>query len=450
MVVILCVPSYYAIDLGGLPQISIRRIATVPLIILYLLYFSTSAQARGRLVWAIRNVRVILIGVIGFFVMIFLSILTSITPPASISDAANALLTWFLPFFAAVSVCKTDRDIMFLVRTVAVCAIFVGIVGIVEVPLQQNLMVRIMPASMYENMLRDQSFVHMLAPQYRNWQYRAPSVFGVSLSFGEFEAFIAPLGAFFLLSGQGVRDRTLGFIVLVTGLLGVWASGARGANLSLVVAVVVFVGLWILRERKVNPFGLLAPTMMAMAVVAFMAVFGLTMVSQRAHDLILGQDDPLSTQARLNQWELAKPKILENPVTGHGLGTGGDVLGYGDPDLLSVDSYPISLMIETGVPSLVFFLMMVGGAIWVSARASLVDLSQRGAMSAGFASALAAFATYRIALSQRENHSLVFVVCGVIVAGAALSSEASATRKSKFARSLPQGSARRSKQEHRV
>jgi O-antigen ligase len=351
--------------------------------------------------------------------MAILSIMVTVNISQSVSEAVNAILVWFLPFFVGVSVFRTNRDIMLIVRTIVICAIFVAIVGLADFVQEKNLMIRIMPGFMYDNMMQDPSFAHMLIPQYRNGVYRAPSIFGVSLSFGEFAAFVAPLGAFFLLYGSGIRDRALGFVVVLTSFLGVYVSGSRGANGSLIVAIVVLVGLWIVRERKINPYGLLAPTMMAMAVVGFSAILALTMVSNKAHDAIFGVDDPMSTQARVNQWEIGRPKILERPITGYGFATSGIVLAYGDPDFLTVDSYPLTLMIDTGVPSLVFFIMMVGGAIWSSARAFLADLSIEGAIYGPFASALAGFVTYRWALSQTENHTLIFLVCGMIVASTA-------------------------------
>jgi hypothetical protein len=421
MVVILCVPSYYALVVPGLPQISIRRIVLFPFIVLYLLYIASSAQARAHVVYVIEHAKTISIGVVGFLVMIFLSIITSVSFAYSLSDATNAVLTWFLPFFAAASIYKTDRDLMYILRIIAICAICVALLGIVEVPLEKNLMVQIMPESMYEGLISDPSFQRMLEGQYRNGLYRAPSVFGVALSFGEFEAFVAPLGAFFFLFGRGALDRLLGFSVVVTSVLGIWASGSRGANLSLIVAIVVFIALWIARERRFNPRGLLAPMIVTLAVAGFGALFALTMVSHRAHDMVFGAEDDLSTQARFNEMDLAMPQILANPITGHGLATSGSVIGYGsNREGYTVDSYPLSLMVETGVPSLVFFVMMIGGSIWTSARAYLGDPSQRGAINGAFASALAAFAIYRMALSQRENHSLVFIVCGMIAASAAI------------------------------
>ena len=47
-----------------------------------------------------------------------------------------------------------------------------------------------------------------------------------------------------------------------------------------------------------------------------------------------------SDQARYDQWDLALPKILSNPLTGYGFGNAGDVVGYREPNgFVTLDSY---------------------------------------------------------------------------------------------------------------
>jgi hypothetical protein len=425
-VVVLCVPSYYAVIIPALPHISIRRIATVPLIVIWMFYISTSAEARAHVISVMRNAKAIFIGAVGFLVMLFLSILTSVEPFASLSAMTDFLLEWYVPFFAVLTVLRTDREILIYLRIICVSAIFISILGVAELLTERNLMVDLLPDPIYQNLMQDWAFKQMIeTPQFRNGLFRAPSVFGVSLSLGEFGAMIAPLGAFFLLQGRGAADRIFGFMVGTAGVLCVVAGGSRGGYSSLIVGMVVFVGLWALRERKLNPAGLMAPAIMTAGAAGFTALFILFIVWQRAYNTIFGDIDP----GRQEQWRLAIPQIMSNPVTGHGFAEGARVVGYGPKEAPSLDSYVLSLLVETGVPGFVLFVLAVGAALYIAARANVVDPTQRGAMNGALASALGAFLMYRLALSQAENHALMFWMCAMIAVSATLSKLSYATAR---------------------
>ena len=123
-----------------------------------------------------------------------------------------------------------------------------------------------------------------------------------------------------------------------------------------------------------------------------------------------------STDARVIQWELAKPHILSNPITGHGQGTAGDVIGFMSGNFTSVDSYVLTLLVEVGVPGFMFFFGMIACGIWIGLRQYLTNPNRWAALGGPIACSLIAFAVYRLALSQRENHTLFFLLVGVVFA----------------------------------
>jgi O-antigen ligase len=127
--------------------------------------------------------------------------------------------------------------------------------------------------------------------------------------------------------------------------------------------------------------------------------------------MVLGDNDG----DRLLQWEMALPHIIANPVTGHGIGNSGEIVGYGGGGVFSVDSYPITLLVELGVPGLLLFYCMIGFAIWIGLRLYLTDMNEKAAVAGPLACSLVAFAAYRTALSQQENHTLVFMLVGLML-----------------------------------
>ena len=124
-----------------------------------------------------------------------------------------------------------------------------------------------------------------------------------------------------------------------------------------------------------------------------------------------------SDDARRAQWAMAWPHILSNPLTGHGFDMGATVVGYGSfiTNGTSLDSYPVSLLVETGVPGLIFFVLPIAGALWFGAREYLTDPSPRGSIAGGIACAIFAFGVYRLVLSQHENHTLYFLFLGSMI-----------------------------------
>ena len=81
----------------------------------------------------------------------------------------------------------------------------------------------------------------------------------------------------------------------------------------------------------------------------------------------------------------------------------------------SIDSYVLSLLLETGIPGLVFFVGLVLLPVWYGLRNSLSDLSESGAVAGALACSFIAFATNRLVLSQRENHMLIFSLLAIVV-----------------------------------
>ena len=109
---------------------------------------------------------------------------------------------------------------------------------------------------------------------------------------------------------------------------------------------------------------------------------------------------------------MAWPKIFANPVTGYGYLQSGVAIGYVSPDgTITVDSFLLTLLTETGVPSVVFFF----GAAIVAPHISPVGgtfatQAPNGAFGGRLAASIAAFAAYRFFLSQRENMTLFYVM----------------------------------------
>ena len=251
----------------------------------------------------------------------------------------------------------------------------------------------------------------LLLPSVRNGVYRASSLFVVPLSFGEFEIIVAPLGLFFALIRKSPFEKILGWTVAIGSMAGIFASGSRGGYVGFLSGLAVFVLIWSGR-KALGSKGSLAPVIVGLiGALAFMLIITLIIVWPRAHNMVLGGGvTQASDNERAVQWAAGLPFILSNPITGHGFAMGAYAV-----DQTSIDSYMLSLLIETGVPGFLFFAGMMLVPVWMGVRRFVSDTSEAGGMAGAIACSFAAFSVNRLVLSQKENFMLMFTLVAIFI-----------------------------------
>jgi hypothetical protein len=198
----LVIPFYYAIQFPGLPWISVRRLATFTLIAPFLVAAAASSEVRRHIAERVRPSLLLFICAAGFLAVATISVLTSISSTESTSALVDALLSWYVPFFAFIYVAKDKDDVIFLLKIICICAIFNTGAGVVEFFVKHRFFIDIFPKSMLATMIENNPSLANLLPNaqdFRNGLFRASSTFVTPLSFGEFEIIVIPIGLFFLL-----------------------------------------------------------------------------------------------------------------------------------------------------------------------------------------------------------------------------------------------------------
>jgi O-antigen ligase len=411
----LCIPSYYTVQFSGLPWISARRVATFCLLLPFFVAVAASSDVRRQIAERIRTSSLIFICAIGFLVMATLSILTSISRTQSFSDLIDVVLSMYVPFFAMIYVARRKEDITLILKIICFCALFNTTAGVVQFFLRDNFFLHIFPTSMLDALITNNPALANLLPtnyqHFRHGHYRAESSFVTPLSFGEFEIIVIPIGLFFALHREKFFDTILGWAVVFGGVVGIFSSGSRAGFVGVIVSVAAFIAVWSIRTARQSR-GSLGPAIAGLSgFILVGCVISLLFFSHTFHDMVLGgATETNSTQARYDQWAMGIPQIMANPITGHGLGTGGSVISN-----YTIDSYMLSLVLETGIPGLVFFVGMLLLPIWYGLRAYVTDLSEYGAAAGALACSFIAFTENRLVLSQRENHMLIFCLLGIVV-----------------------------------
>lgn len=413
LVVIICVPYYYMVQFGDLPWLSIRRIVAFAFITTFLLAVASSAHVRRQIASRASSSPLIIICAVGYLVMAIISLPESGLFAYSTSALVDAILTWYVPFVAVIYVAKNENDLILILKVISFCAILNSGLGVVEFYFKHRFLADVFPRGMLASLAQSNPMLQTLADgtaSYRNGIFRACSIFLSPLSFGEFEVMVIPIGLFFAMHRQSFFEKCLGWTAVISGIAGIFVSGSRGGYVGFIASMATFVVIWSIR-RAISQRNSLMPALVGtMGAVTFAIVLALILFWPRAHNMVLGGGaEEASTQGRWVQWAAAWPLLKSNPIIGHGFVTGGFDIGS------SIDSYVISLLLETGVPGFLFFTGMVLLPIWYGVRAYLTDLTEAGATAGAIACSFTAFAFYRLVLSERENHFLMFSLLGIVV-----------------------------------
>jgi O-antigen ligase len=410
----LIIPFYYTVQFSGLPWISARRLATFTLIAPFLVAVAASSDVRRQIAERVRASLLIFICATGFLAVAALSVLTSISPTESTSALADAVLSWYVPFFAMIYIARDNDDLVLILKIICLCAIFNTGAGVVEFFLKHRFFIDIFPKGMLATMIENNPTLANLLPNaqdFRNGLFRASSTFVTPLSFGEFEIIVIPIGLFFLLHRESIFERVLGGVVAFGGIVGIFCSGSRGGFVGVIASVAVFVAFYSIRKAKTSKASLTPAIAGMVGLIGFGCVIGAINLSHGFHDMVLGGAAQAgSTDARYLQWAAGTPFIKSNPITGHGFGLGGLIIGLGQ-----IDSYILSLVVETGIVGFVFFLGLLALPVWYGLRNYLSDMSESGALAGVLACSFIGFTMNRLVLSQKENHMLFFSLLAIAV-----------------------------------
>jgi O-antigen ligase len=407
------IPFYYMLQFPGLPWISARRLATFALFTPFLTAIAASSDVRRHIAERIRTSSPIVICAAGYLALAVLSIATSMLATESFSGLIDAVLSWYVPFLAMIYIARGIDDVVFILKIICVCALFNTAAGVVEFRLQHRFFIDIFPGGMLSTLIENNPTLQALLPSagdFRNGLFRASSIFVTPLSFGEFEIVTIPIGLFFALHRESLSERALGWAVVFGGFLGIFISGSRGGWVGVMLSLGVFVAIWSIRQVMKSKASLVPAIAGLVGVIGFGTIIALIFGSHSIHDTVLGGAAQAgSTEARYGQWIAAIPFIKANPITGHGFSLGGYVIGS------SIDSYVLSLLIETGIPGLMFFAGLLLIPVWYGLRNYLSDRSEAGAAAGAVACSFVAFTSNRLVLSQKENHTLMFSLLAIVV-----------------------------------
>lgn len=408
-------PNYLALEIPGLPWITVNRLFGGPLLFLLLYFASTSRPFRDRMIEILSSAgwiwkMVVALSIVGLFAN-FLSPYVYV----SFNKYFNNQIVWTAIFFAAVWVFQKPGSITVWAKVFVLLAIGTSLIGIIEADRRQILWANSIPFFLK---IEDPSVIRLLDGVYRFGQYRISATTMSPLTFAEFLALSTPFLLYFLMTSRNAfvwaallaADALIFVAILNTdarlGMVG-WflAHGAMG-----------FLFGW--RAWRASKTSLLGPAV-TLSYPALLIVFtGLIFSIGRLRVLVLGDGSgAASDNARAIQREMMWPVLAKSPLIGYGTATAANKLGYkGGGDVLTLDSYFITIALDYGVLGFLLFYGLVVGGIFFASRLALDKSNPESKIAIPIAVCLCSYLLIKMVLSQVANNTILFMILGALTA----------------------------------
>lgn len=410
-------PVYAVIKVGALPGMNLQRALIIVLLglwVLALIFGRKNADFLFRRI--VRHwVPVSLFAVLMFWK--FLSVTRSDEPFRSAYLATYEFVVYFLVFLAALTVWRTPRQIRRALLVLVAGSVLVSLVGVYESFVEYNIFASFVPISSEFTQIA-------LDPKIRG-EYRVQSTFEHPLALAEYLLFIVPLAAFTAMRSRAALWRVVGALAVLLGVFVVWETGSR-SPLAIMIMLVIAYAVYKVLSVKRTPISVgltlvFLPLVFAAIVVGFGAVSGLA--GGRT------AEEAGSTQVRTKQLDDGLPLVADEPLLGYGPGRSGAEIGISTPEgVFTVDNYYLTLVLESGVPALALFVLLLGFFIWKAMRLGWGRPGFLHGFAGAMSLALVGFAIFLSVLSLIQVFPLIFIAFALLLCVADVSAAKGASR----------------------
>jgi hypothetical protein len=411
-------PTYLAISLPGLPWISLLRIIAIPLAVFFLVSLSVSKQFRAYTYDSVTSINSMWICAIGFSIVQFLTTFISAAPLDSAQLVFDQHLNFTLIFLIGCVVFRKHNMVEKYFVLLCLLSTFIIIITFIE-----NYQKHIIWAEHIPNILHPPSphLKVVLESTYRMYTniYRAKATFLTPLALAEFISLITPFFIYFGMSKIKLPVRALCFLMIPATFIAVRMTDARLGVVGVFVSVLMYGLLWSYQRWRSNPRDLFAAATVFGYPAAFLAAVGAIFASTRLSNMVFGGGAHAgSTEARFTQLGMASSAFWQQPW-GHGAGRSGAEMGFSKDAFITIDNFFITLQLDYGLFGIIFwygmFLIGIGAALFHSMM-DRYSRSPEAGLLVPIAVSLTAFLIIKWVHGQDENHSIYFMMLGMISA----------------------------------
>lgn len=407
-------PSYVAFNLPGLPWISMTRGALLIVLLLFVWNLSTSSEMRAKTRDAVSGMPMAVRAFWLFWVTTVVSLGFSNSISASLIKFVNNQIYWTMVLFLTAILASRPGFTMKVARTVVIASGIVLLYSLYEYSIQRVPWLDYLPSFLQIDPVLLATLMDSQARAGTNI-YRVRGPYAAALYFSEFLTMVFP----FFLHFTFKERRPIQFMLLAAGTMACFAvmvmTDARSAMIGFIVATFLYLFYNALRGWTISSLSILNTGVLF----AYPVILGILSLIvwfwRRAHVMVLGGGQhEASSNARNVQWEMAWPKIFAYPL-GHGVGRGGLALGYANlGGEGTVDSYFITVMMDSGFLALPLFMATFLIPAWYAFKHHRASVTPEEQLLAPLSLALINFAIVKSVLSSEASVPLAFVFVGCI------------------------------------
>jgi hypothetical protein len=411
-------PGYLALQLPGLPYITMSRLTGGPLALVFVVCLSISPRLRQDLARALGGSPYTWRAFAVFVFIELVSIAFSKNMGFSIEKFVNAQLTWTAVFFLSCYLFARPGVVEKWAATLWAATVAVCLLGFWEyhrhgVPWQGHI-----PHFL---MVQDPSALLSIMGMSRAGTgiYRIQSTFTTPLTLGQFLALGVPFVLQFAMGPYRFWLRVAAFFTVALMVVCALLTQGRSSAGSFLVTGMLYMFYWAyrrFRQREDNFIGSLivwSYPLMGLAVLAASVFIG-----KIRRKVWGGGETANSNLARVTQYHTGIPMVLRHPW-GYGMGRGAETLGFTIPGgLVTIDTYYLMIALEYGVIGFLVFYSMFLWTIYKGGRAALQKDGQSRDRSflAPAVICLTNFVIIAAVFSQQDNNPLIFMALGMVVA----------------------------------
>jgi len=352
--------------------------------------------------------------VAGLAIMSLLSVGVSKTPPETLNFLIVISLYLYCTFFIALHVFRVPGRALRVAYTLWGILVFNCLIGLWEGRLQALPWANHIPSLLQPH---DPVILKILAFHARaaSGIYRIQGRFTTSLGLAEFIGLLTPFVVHFLINGKTIQIRLAALASIPILFMAVIGTDSRLALISFFLSFIFYVIVWAVQRWTKNKGSIVGPAMVLAYPFLFAMIITASFTVHRIHDAVWGGGAAqASTLARQGQMQKGVPMVLSHPW-GHGLGTGSATLQYANPaGEYSIDSYYLSLGLELGPIGLGVFIAIFISALFYCLIIMINSNDEELLLAAPLSITMCNFMLSKTIFSQVDNHSMVFMLLGLI------------------------------------
>jgi len=250
-------------------------------------------------------------------------------------------------------------------------------------------------------------------------RYRAQATFGTPLGLGEYLALTTPFVLELATSRHAWKLRLAALASLPLLFFAVILTDSRLGMIGCLLSYLLYGMIAAGRLWKQKRSSLLGPAVsLGYPAIFCLAVAATFFVGKLRVKVWGGGAQQASSGARLAQYQMGIAKFVHNPF-GYGIGMGAETLDFRPFGELTIDTYYISIALEYGLLGFILYFGMIAVATVSAGRRALGLKSSEMKDEPLFVPltiAMINFLVIKTVFSQQDNHPIIYMMLGAIVA----------------------------------